>query len=107
MASYKRALLKVSLVVLSLAAMSSIGGGFVLGLVLLPLHWVAARSASFWGRLLWAGLAAALVAENVWALYDVLFGEDKPLVWLAPALAFVLTAVAFFRLPRHDAPVTA
>lgn len=107
MPRYKRALLKAFLFVLSLAAMSSIGGGFVIGLVLVPFHWVAARSASLLGRLLWAGLAAVLVAENVWAGYDVLFGEDKPLVWLAPALAFVLTAVAFFRLTRHDAPLPA
>jgi hypothetical protein len=103
----KRTLLKALLAVLSLAAMASIGGGFVLGLVLLPLHWLAARSASVWGRVLWAGLAGALMAENVWAGYFALFGEDQPLVWLAPTVAFVLTAVAFFSLPRHDPPVPA
>jgi hypothetical protein len=103
----KRALLKALLAVLSLAAMASIGGGFVFGLVLLPLHWLAANSASIWGRILWAGLAGALVAENVWAGYFVLFGQDQPLVWLAPAVAFVFTGIAFFSLPRYDAPVPA
>jgi hypothetical protein len=47
------------------------------------------------------------VAENVWGGYFVLFGEDQPLVWLATTVAFVLTAIAFFRLPRRDAPVPA
>jgi hypothetical protein len=100
---HKRALLKALLAVLSLTAMASIGGGFVLGLLLVPLHWVAARSASARGRLLWAGLAAALVAENVWGGYFALFGEDQPLVWLAPTVAFMLTAVALLRLAGRDA----
>jgi hypothetical protein len=103
----KRAVMKALLIVVSLAVMASIGGGFVLGLVLLPLHWRAARSASVAGRILWAGLAAALVAENVWGAYFVLFGESQPLVWLAPTVAFVLTATAFLRPPRRDAPVPA
>ena len=107
MAFHGRTLLKAFLVVLSLAAMVSIGGGFVIGLVLLPLHWLAARSASLGGRVLWAGLAAGLVAENVWGGYFLLFGESQPLVWLAPTVAFVLTAIAFFRLPRHDVAVPA
>lgn len=104
---YKRASLKALLATLSLAAIVSIGGGFVLGLLLVPLHWIAARSASAWGRVLWAGLAATLVAENVWAGYFALFGEGQPYVWLAPTVAFVLTAVALFRFPRHHGSIFA
>jgi hypothetical protein len=44
-------------------------------------------------------LAGTLVPENVWAGYSVLFGEDQPLVWLAPRVTFVLIATAFFSLP--------
>jgi hypothetical protein len=97
--SRERTLLKALLAVLSLSAIASVGGGFVLGLVLVPFHWVASRSASAWGRLVWAGLAATLVAENVWAAYFVTFGEGRPFIWLAPAFAFVVTAVAFFTFP--------
>lgn len=100
---HKPALLKAALAMASLATIASMGGGFVLGIALLPFHWMAARSASSWGRLLWAGLAAALVAENVWAGYFVLFGETEPLIWLVPAFSFVLTAIAVFKLPSKAA----
>ena len=75
------------LVVVSLVAAISMGGGFVAGVALAPFLIVAARQRTGLKRVGLTLLAAVLAAEVVWALVYVTVGESRPAIWLAPLLA--------------------
>lgn len=87
----------------SILAAISIGGGFVFGVVLVPLHWVCARrSGTPLGSLLWTLLGALLVAEIAWAITYLVGGESMPVIWVVPVLAAVATIVFFYLTTRQE-----
>lgn len=105
---------KVLLVAVTVVCLLSIGGAMLLAFpVLVPLHWLAARSSSGYGAGAWTFLAAASMLEAGWMLTYSATGS--------PALGFVggfagagVTAVVFLRAAadraegvarRPDAPI--
>lgn len=75
---------KVVLGALTLLLMASMGGGFVLLPLLVPLHIWAARTSGPVGRLLWSLLPGATAGMLVWAAVYVTLGEIQPFIWLVP-----------------------
>ena len=97
----------VSVLIISLVALASVGGADVyLAPAILPLQWLAARRSTRGPFLmLWSLLAAATAAEGTWGLVYVTIGEVEPLVWLLPLLAGVVVATFFFvAVPRQVTP---
>ena len=98
---------KTALAVVSVLLMLSMGGGFLLLPILIPLHiWAALRSGSA-GRVLWSFLPVAAVGMATWAAVYVTIGEVKPWIWLAPVAVAAGAVLAMVRLTAPDVGVTA
>jgi hypothetical protein len=80
----ERPVVRALLGLVSLLAAVSVGGGFVAGLLLVPLLVGAARWASTWAAALHVTLAVVLAAEVGWALTYLAVGERAPAIWLVP-----------------------
>lgn len=77
---------RAALVAVSVLAAASIGGGFILGIVLSPLLVVAAHQASRLGAWGYGLIAGILAAELGWAATYLLAGELEPTIWLLPTI---------------------
>jgi hypothetical protein len=109
--SFRRSTLKVVVVVVSLVAMISIGGGFVVLIALLPLQWWAFGDSLNPGRRFgWLALMALSAAELGWGATYLWMTDSGPVIWMLPlglsvaaVLAVLLTARRPARVPssRH------
>ena len=97
---------KVLLAVLTILLMASMGGGFLLLPVLVPLHVWAARTSGPVGRALWSVGPMAAVALLLWALVYITLGEAKPAIWAVPTLGAIGMAMAMRHLSRPSTPST-
>jgi hypothetical protein len=71
------------------------GAGAIAAPVLLPLHFLAARSSHTTAiKLLWALLGAATVAEAIWVVTYLALDESQPFIWLLPGLAALVAGAA-------------
>ncbi len=87
-----RAWARVLLAAATLVTLMSVGGlALVLGPVLVPAHWWAAKRSRTAERVLWLLFAAATVAEAVWVATYLTAGESEPQIWLLPLTAFFVT----------------
>jgi len=84
--------LRIGLVVVSVAAAVSMGGGFFAGVLLAPLLIRAARHVSTFAAAGLVLLATILVAEVAWGITYLLVGEHRPLIWFIPAVASLAAA---------------
>jgi hypothetical protein len=92
---------KVALAAVTLLLMASMGGGFLLLPLLIPMHiWAARRSRTF-GRVAWSLLPTVAVGTAAWAAVYVAVGEAKPAIWLLPLSA---CALAVAMLPAVTSP---
>ena len=98
---------KVLLVAVTLVCLASMGGAMLYAFpVLVPLHWLAARSAEPLGRLGWAFLAAASLYEAGWML--TYMATRQPALSLAVGgVAGAVGAVVVARTRPPDAPAVA
>ena len=96
---------KVGLAAVSLLLAASMGGGFLLLPLLIPLHLWAARRSGRVGRVGWSLLPALAVGMVTWAGVYTAVGEAKPAIWLVPLLASVLALVAAVHHGGHDVVV--
>lgn len=94
---------KIALAAVSLSLIASMGGGFLLLPLLIPLHIWAARRSGAVGRVGWSLLPALAVCMAAWAAVYVAVGEAEPAIWLLPLSA---SAVAFAVLLALVAPRT-
>jgi hypothetical protein len=94
---------KVALAAVSLLLAASMGGGFLLLPLLIPLHLWAARRSGRVGRVGWSLLPGLAVGMVVWAGVYTAVGEAKPAIWLVPVLASVLALAVLSSVTR---PVT-
>lgn len=92
---------KTLLAAVSLVLLASMGGGFILLPVLVPLHVWAARRSGPVGRVLWSLLPAATAIVITWAAVYVAVGEAKPWIWLLPIGAALGSLAAMRRLTRR------
>jgi hypothetical protein len=96
---------KAVLLAVTVVLVASMGGGFLALPVLIPAHiWAAHRSRSSVGRIGWSALPAVSVGMVAWAAVYVLVGEETPVIWLAPALAFIVTLTLVGRAVLPVAP---
>ena len=93
---------KLVLAVVSLLALLSMGGGFLLLPLLAPLHVWAARRSGPAGRLLWSVFPVAGTGMVTWAAVYLTAGESMPWIWLVPALAAGVAVVGMARLTSDD-----
>jgi hypothetical protein len=89
--------LKTVLALVSLLLMASMGGGFLLLPLLVPMHVWAARRSGRVGRVLWSVLPAAAAGMVTWAATYVTLGEAQPWIWLAPVAAAAAAGVVVHR----------
>lgn len=95
---------KVALAAVTLLLMASMGGGFLLLPLLVPLHIWAARTSGPVGRVMWSLLPGAAAGMVAWAAVYVTLGETQPFIWLIPTLctvAAVIVAVRASDRPRR------
>ena len=104
---------KIVLAVVSVLSMLSMGGGFLLLPLLIPLHVWAARRSGPTGRVLWSMLPVAATGMVAWAIVYVTAGESKPWIWLLPTLAALSAGIGMikltgdsFRVPRAAPPAS-
>ncbi len=91
----------------SLLAAASMGGGFLAGVVLVPMLVVLGARAGRVAAAVDGLLAAVLSAELGWAATYVTVGAQQPLIWLAPIVAALLTAAVLVRARVVRAPTAA
>lgn len=82
---------RIALVVVSVVAALSVGGAFLLGVVLVPGLVLVARRTSTPGSWGLGLLASLLAAEVAWGLTYVVVAEHQPTIWLVPGLVGVAT----------------
>jgi hypothetical protein len=103
--SSSRATFKVVILLASLVAMISIGGGFVVLIALLPFQWWAfGDSPSPRRRFGWLAVMALSTAELGWGAAYLWVSDSGPVIWVLPlglAVATVLTAVLTARGPAR------
>jgi integral membrane sensor domain MASE1 len=80
---------RIGLVILSVVAAASVGGGFVAGVLLVPLLLATVRHVSVGGAVGLVLLATILVVEMAWGATYLLAGEQRPLIWVVPLLASI------------------
>lgn len=85
---------KVILAAVTLLLMASMGGGFLLLPLLVPLHIWAARTSGPIGRHLWSLLPGATAGMIVWAAVYVTLGEVQPFIWLVPMASAGVALIA-------------
>lgn len=85
--------MKIVTAIASLVLAASMGGGFLLLPLLIPVHVWAARRSGPVGRLGWSLLPTVAVGMAVWAAVYVTAGESEPAIWLIPLLAMAGAAV--------------
>jgi hypothetical protein len=96
---------KAILLAVTLVLMASMGGGFLALPILIPAHvWAARRSRSPVGRIGWSVLPAVSVGMVAWAAVYVAVGEARPVIWLAPAVAFIATLILAARAASSVLP---
>ena len=88
----------------SLLAAASMGGGFLAGVVLVPMLVVLGARAGRVVAVVDGLLAAVLSAELGWAAAYVAVGEQQPLIWLVPAVGALLAGVVLVRVRLASAP---
>ena len=89
---------KIVLAVVSGLSLLSVGGGFLVLPLLIPLHvWAARRSGSV-GRFLWSMLPVAATGMVTWAVVYITAGESQPCIWLLPVLAAVIAGIGMVKL---------
>src|SRR5688572_17559056 len=86
------AVVKIGAVARTLLGMASIGGGFLLLPLLIPVYVWAARRSGAVGQVVWSLLAGVGVGMVTWAGMYVTAGETTPEIWLIPLLAVLATA---------------
>jgi hypothetical protein len=88
----RAAVLQSLLAVSTLVLLSSVGGaGAIAAPLLLPLHFLAARSSHVTAiKVLWALLGAATAAEAIWVVTYSALDESQPFIWLFPSLAAIV-----------------
>ena len=93
---------KIAVASVSLLLIASMGGGFLLLPLLIPLHIWAARRSGTVGRIGWSLLPALAVGMTAWAAVYVAVGEAKPAIWLLPlsVSAVALAVLLAFLTPR-------
>ena len=101
--------LPVSVLILSLVALASVGGaGVYLAPALLPLQWLAARrSPRGLILILWSLIAGATAGEGTWGLIYLTIGEVEPFVWLFPLLTGTVVAALLFITVSRVKPLPA
>lgn len=95
---------KTALAAVSLLLVASMGGGFLLLPIVVPLHVWAARTSGPTGRVLWPIFPVTAAVMSVWALTYVAAGEAKPAIWLLPLLAGTAATLAMRRLTLRTSP---
>lgn len=85
---------KVVLAAVTLLLMASMGGGFFLLPLLVPLHIWAARTSGPIGRVLWSFLPGAAAGMIVWAAVYVTLREMQPFIWVVPMTSAVAAVIA-------------
>jgi len=93
---------KVALAVVSVLSLLSMGGGFLLLPLLVPLHVWAARRSGPVGRVLWSSLPVAATGMVAWATVYLTVGESQPWIWLIPVGAALTALVGMVRLTGDD-----
>ncbi len=87
--------------ILATLLLISFGGAIVAALVVTPLLVLAARASSSKAYRVWAGVVVVLtMAELVWALTYLAFGEAEPVIWLVPLFTTVGVIFGYARLSR-------
>ena len=96
--------LKSLLAGITLLLLSSVGGlALVAAPVLLPLHFLAARSSRVtFIKVLWALLGAATAAEATWMLTYLAIAESQPWIWLLPSIAVVVAGAVILFGARYS-----
>ncbi|MBW3662346.1 MAG: hypothetical protein KY469_04525 [Actinobacteria bacterium] len=94
---------RIGLVILSVVAAASIGGGFVAGVLLVPLLFATVRHGSVGAAFGLVLLATILVIEMAWAATYLLVGEQRPLIWAVPLLASIMALAIGARSVRQTA----
>ena len=90
---------RVVLVLVTLLFLSSIGGAMAVAMpFLVPLHWLAARTGSKWGRAGWVLLAALSIWEAVF-IYVALLEVPLAVVYVASVGAAIATAAMIVTTP--------
>ena len=89
---------KLVLAVVSLLALLSMGGGFLVLPLLIPLHVWAARRSGPVGRVLWSIFPVAGTVMAAWSTTYVTIGEAEPWIWVIPAAAACMAVVGMVRL---------
>lgn len=92
----RRRTIKVVLATASLVLIISMGGQFLLP-ILLPGHLWAARRAGSVGRILWSLPAGVAGATFAWFIAYTLAGEARPAIWLAPLLVAIAATFVMWR----------
>lgn len=93
-----------ALVSVSTLLLISFGGAIVAAPVTAPLLVLSARSSPSKGYRVWAGVVVVLtIAELVWGLTYLAFGEAEPMIWLLPMLATLGVIFGYVRLSRAAA----
>src|SRR4051794_37201695 len=96
---------KTALGIVSLLLVLSMGGGFLLLPVLVPLHIWAARRSGPVGRAGWSLLPVITAGMVSWAAVYVAVGEGKPAIWLVPLCAAAAAVPAILRATATAARV--
>lgn len=96
---------KALLAIVSIVLLLSMGGGFLLLPLLVPLHVWAARGSGPVGRALWSVIPVAAVGMVAWSLVYVTVGEQLPWIWLVPVAAAFAGVLAMARLTDRTAPI--
>ena len=92
---------KLSLVLVTLLCLSSMGGAMLVAFpVLVPLHWFAARDSGPYAVGGWTLLSALSVLEGVWML--AYLGSNNSKVGLVVALIAATALAALFLLQAAD-----
>ena len=99
----QKIILQCLLAGITLLLLSSVGGaGAIAAPILLPLHFLAARSTTKTSvKVLWAVLGAATAAEAIWVLTYLAIDMSEPLIWLLPGVAGVIAGAIILWGPRE------
>ena len=94
---------RVILVLITLLFLAPIGGAMAFAApVLVPLHWVVAKSANKWTRGGWIFLAALSTWEAMWIYVYAGYGEESTALLIVPLLAALTISVLFVATTTLD-----
>ena len=98
---------KTALALVSSLLLLSMGGGFLVLALLIPLHVWAARRSGPVGRVLWSFFPVAATGMVAWATVYLAVGERKPWIWLVPIAAAIGAVAGMARLTDSDVRLAA